>query len=133
MQTYQFKPELEKIKDGEIYTAESGKGYVKNSELHITENDYHFVYKFDENGKGWYMRNTETNEDVFLDNGASPTAEYETVEIKNQTSWDKIIQPTGITTRCSLLNICTRHIKTAAKVWAGKPALNDTKQTPCLM
>lgn len=93
MQTYQFKPELEKIKDGEIYTAESGKGYVKNSELHITENDYHFVYKFDENGKGWYMRNTETNEDVFLDNGASPTAEYETVEIKNQTSWDKIIQP----------------------------------------
>ena len=93
MQTYQFKPEVEKIKDGDIYSAESGKGYVKNGELHITENDYHFVYKFDENGKGWYMRNAETNEDVFLDSGASPTAEYETVDIKNQTSWDKIIQP----------------------------------------
>ena len=93
MQTYHFKPEIEKIKNGEIYSAKSGKGYVENGELHITENDYHFVYKFDENGKGWYMRNAETEEDVFLDNGASPTAEYETVEIKNQTSWDKIIQP----------------------------------------
>lgn len=39
------------------------------------------------------MNNSETAEDVFLDDGASPTAEYETVEIKNQTNWDKIIQP----------------------------------------
>ena len=39
------------------------------------------------------MRNGETAEDVFLDSGASPTAEYETVDIKNQTGWDKIIQP----------------------------------------
>ena len=93
MQTYHFKPEIEKIKDGEIFTAESGKGYVKNGELHIPEHGYHFVYKFDEKIKGWYMNNSETAEDVFLDDGASPTAEYETVEIKNQTNWDKIIQP----------------------------------------
>ena len=41
MQTYHFKPEIESIKNGEIFTANSGKGYVQNSELHITENDYH--------------------------------------------------------------------------------------------
>lgn len=93
MQTYHFKPEIEIINDCDIYTADSGEGGVKNSELHITENAYHFIYKFDEKEKGWYMRNSETSKDVYLDSGASPTAEYETVEIKDQTVWDKIIQP----------------------------------------
>lgn len=92
MQTYHFKPEIESIKDCGVYAADSGEGYVKNNELHITENAYHFIYKFGEKVKGWYMRNSETSEDVYLDSGASPTAEYETVEIKDQTVWDKIIQ-----------------------------------------
>ncbi len=93
MQTYHFKPEIESIKNGEIFTANNGKGYVQNGELHITENSYHFVYKYGEKVKGWYMKNLETGEDIFLDNGASPTAEYETVDIKNQSAWDKIYQP----------------------------------------
>lgn len=93
MQTYHFKPELDNIKEGKIFTAESGEGYVKNGELHITENAYHFVYKFGAEPKGWYMHNAETEEDVYLDEGASPTAEYETVDIKSQAGWDAIIQP----------------------------------------
>lgn len=93
MQTYHFKPELESIKDGEIFAAESGSGYVKDGELHITENSYHFVYKFGAKVKGWYMHNAETDEDVYLDDGASPTAEYAIVDIKSQAGWDAIVQP----------------------------------------
>lgn len=93
MQTYQFKTVIENIDNCVIYTADSGEGYVENNEVHITENAYHFIYKFDEKEKGWYMHNSETSKDIYLDSGASPTAEYETVEIKDQTVWDKIIQP----------------------------------------
>lgn len=93
MQTYIFKSDIEYISNGEIFVTESGNGYAQNGELHITQSSFHFVYKFNEISKGWYMKNNKTQQDVFLGYGASPSTEYEIVNIKDQTAWDKIILP----------------------------------------
>lgn len=90
MQKYYFKSEIKDIDNGDIFVSDNGNGYVQNGELHITENNYHFVYKLDENVEGWYMRNSQTGEDIFLGDGASPTAEYESIDVKNQACWEEI-------------------------------------------
>lgn len=77
--------------DGIIVTALTGVVYVENNRLHIKCNDRHFLYKFDGTPVGWYARNLKTCDDIYLGEGASPTVELETLSIKDEEYWAKII------------------------------------------
>lgn len=74
-----------------IATALTGVVYIENNRLHVKCNDRHFLYKFDGTPIGWYARNLKTSDDIYLGKGASPTAELETLEIKDEEYWAKII------------------------------------------
>ena len=84
MQTYLFNAEIESHADGQIFTASNGAGYVEDNELHIVQSKYHFVYKFNGAPVGWYMRNKSTGTDVFLGEGACPSAEYADIEFVDE-------------------------------------------------
>ena len=70
MQTYYFNAEIESHADGQIFTASNGAGYVEDDELHITQANYHFVYKFGKDERGWHMHNESTGADISLGEGA---------------------------------------------------------------
>lgn len=91
MQTYFFNAEIESHTDGQIFTTSNGAGYIKNNELHITQSKYHFIYKFNGTPVGWYMRNESTGSDIFLGQGACPTAEYGDIEYTDEEYFASII------------------------------------------
>lgn len=78
-------------KDSLIATALNGVIYTENNRLHIKGKN-HYLYKFDGSPIGWYMRNPKTLDDIYLGKGASPTAELETLVIKDNEYWLEIIQ-----------------------------------------
>ena len=86
-----FNPTPEKRDvEGIIATALTGVVYVENNRLHVKCNDRHYLYKFDGSPIGWYARNLKTSDDIYLGVGASPTAELETLSIKDEEYWAKI-------------------------------------------
>ena len=89
--TISFNPTLEQARgDGIIATALTGVVYAENNRLHVKCNDRHFLYKFDGSPIGWYARNLKTCDDIYLGVGASPTANLETLSIKDEEYWAKI-------------------------------------------
>lgn len=89
--TYRFVAiPQEKNTDTVIATALNGVVYTENKRLHIKSNDRHFIYKFDGSPIGWYARNIKTSDDIYIGEGASPTIEFENLQIKNATHWGKI-------------------------------------------
>lgn len=78
--------------DEVVATALTGVVYTENNRLHVQCNDRHFLYKFDGSPAGWYARNMKTSDDFYLGVGASPTAELETLVIKDQEYWDAITE-----------------------------------------
>ena len=87
--------------DKVIATALTGVVYVENNRLHVKCNDRHYLYKFDGSPIGWYARNLKTCDDIYLGEGASPSAELETLSIKDEEYWTNIIfqeiEPEGLT------------------------------------
>ena len=73
-------------KDGDslIATALNGIIYVENNRLHIKDTRNHYIYKFDGIIIGWYMRNPKTLDDIYLGQGASPTAEFESLKVNDE-------------------------------------------------
>ena len=86
MTTYGLIPSPKVSEDLFIYSANNGQGYIKNKELHIIGDTYHFVYKMD----GWYLRNTITYIDHYLGDGACPTINLDGANIINQEYWNAI-------------------------------------------
>lgn len=78
-------------KDGIIATALNGVVYTENNRLHI-KGRHHYIYKFDGSPIGWYMRNPKTLDDIYIGKGASPTAELESLDIKDEEYWATITQ-----------------------------------------
>lgn len=78
-------------KDGIIATALNGVVYTENNRLHI-KGSHHYIYKFDGSPIGWYMRNPKTLDDIYIGKGASPTAELESLDIKDEEYWAAITQ-----------------------------------------
>lgn len=76
-----------------VATALTGVVYTENNRLHVQCNDRHFLYKFDGSPAGWYARNMKTSDDFYLGEGASPTAELETLVVKDEGYWTEIIEP----------------------------------------
>ena len=89
--TFKVTP-IAKSVDAVIATALTGVVYVENNRLHVKCNNCHFLYKFDGSPIGWYARNLKTCDDVFLGEGASPTAELESVDVKDSEYWVEITQ-----------------------------------------
>ena len=97
--TYAFKENLTlQANDVLIATALNGVVYIENGRLHIKGNAAHYVYKPEGSPAGWYARNIKTLDDIYLGEGACPTAELENVVIKNTSAWSAIKQeePTEI-------------------------------------
>ncbi len=80
-----------KTKDTVVATALTGVVYTENKRLHVKCNDRHFIYKFDGSPVGWYARNLKTSDDIYLGENACPTAELESLEVKDKTYWPMII------------------------------------------
>jgi hypothetical protein len=49
------------------------------------------IYKPQAVNIGWYRRSLKTNDDIYLGQYASPTAELESLEIKDAESWNDIV------------------------------------------
>lgn len=79
--------------DTVVATALNGVVYTENNRLHVKTNNRHVLYKHDGNPAGWYARNIKTNDDIYLGDGASPSVELESVDIKNTDAWAGIIAP----------------------------------------
>ena len=92
--TYGFKapPTVPNGDDGLIATALNGVVYTENSRLHVKGNKMHFIYKPDGAPVGWYARNVKTLDDILLGAGASPTIDFENVEVENEEMWAAIKQ-----------------------------------------
>ena len=73
-----------KESDGLIATSLNGVVYTENNRLHIKDTRSHYIYKFDGSPIGWYMRNPKTLDDIYLGQGASPTAELESVKVNDE-------------------------------------------------
>lgn len=91
--TYTFKnsqtvPTFDKL----IATALNGVVYTENGRLHIKGNKMHYIYKPNATPTGWYARNIKTLDDIFLGVGASPTIDFENVEVENEEMWAAIKQ-----------------------------------------
>lgn len=92
--TYGFKAvPQEQAGDKVIATALDGVVYTENKRVHIKSNARHFVYKFDGSPVGWYVRNINNCDEIYLGAGASPTIELENLQIKNAVGWEAIYQP----------------------------------------
>lgn len=90
--TYYFKSiPTNNNKDSLIATSLNGVVYTENNRLHIKGKN-HYIYKFDGNPIGWYMRNPKTLDDIYIGKGASPTAELESLDIQDNEYWSEIIQ-----------------------------------------
>lgn len=91
--TYRFVPNPPAHnEDAIIATSLTGVIYTENNRLHVKCNDRHFLYKFDGSPVGWYARNLKTSDDIYLGVGAGPTAELETLVIKNEDYFTQIIR-----------------------------------------
>lgn len=90
MQTYIFNASVESHASGKIFTASNGEGFIEDNALHVKQSRYHFIYKFDGDQVGWFMRNSETREDVFLGEGASPSAEYDGLTFEDEEYFNSI-------------------------------------------
>lgn len=92
--TYGIKSTLNPIAGDKIVaTALDGVVYTENNRVHVKGNTRHYVYKYDGSPVGWYARNIKTNDDVYLGDGACPTIELESVDIKDDATWGEIVQP----------------------------------------
>ena len=92
MTTYFFKQTPKNNnQNGLIATALNGVIYTENNRLHV-KGKYHHIYKFDGSSVGWYMRNPETLNDVFLGAGASPTVELEGLGVIDVEYWAEITE-----------------------------------------
>lgn len=80
-------------KDSLIATAINGEVYTENNRLHIKTSTMHYIYKFNDSLLGWYARNPKTLNDIYLGKGASPTATFKNLDIKDMEYWLAIIQP----------------------------------------
>lgn len=76
-------------REGEIFVASNGKGYISNNELHICGN-YHLVYKFVGEPVGWYMKNPVDNIDRYLGIGASPSVLLKDIDVKDAEYFEAI-------------------------------------------
>lgn len=87
-------PERYQGDNATIYTADNGNGYVENKELHICGN-YHYVYKFDGNPVGWYMKNPDDGIDRYLGEGASPSVVVDNISVSDAAYFASIqyVQP----------------------------------------
>lgn len=92
MQTYIFNASVEPHASGKIFTASNGEGYIEDNALHVKQSSYHFIFKFVGEVPGWYMRNSKTSEDVFLGEGASPSAEYENITFDDKAYFNSIAE-----------------------------------------
>lgn len=90
MQIYFFNSEIDSHEDGQIFKTSNGQGYIENGELHIIQSKYHFIYKFNAENVGWYMRNETTGLDFFLGEGACPTTEYDDIEFTDEEYFNSI-------------------------------------------
>ena len=77
-------------KNNVIATTFNGAIYIENNVLHIVNSKIHYIYKFD-NTIGWYLRNNKTNVDCYLGKGASPTMNFEKLDIKNAEIFEDIL------------------------------------------
>ena len=90
--TYGFKESPAIIAgDNVIATALDGVVYTENNRLHVKGNKQHVVYTYDGSPVGWYARNHKTSDDIYLGEGASPTIELESLDVKNVDAWAEII------------------------------------------
>lgn len=87
---FNSKPIISNV-DIVVATALNGVVYTENGRLHIKSNNRHYVYKFDGNPIGWYARNIKTLDDIYLGEGASPTIEFENIDIKNNDAWRSLL------------------------------------------
>lgn len=87
---FNSKPTISNV-DIVVATALDGVVYTENGRLHIKSNNRHYVYKFDGNPIGWYARNIKTLDDIYLGEGASPTIEFENINIKNDDIWRSVL------------------------------------------
>lgn len=93
--TYGFKdiPIMPRtVGDVLIATALDGVVYTENGRVHVKGNAAHYVYKPEGSPVGWYARNKNTFDDIYLGVGASPTMQFESLEIKNTNAWALIEQ-----------------------------------------
>jgi hypothetical protein len=78
--------------DGLVATALDGVVYTENGRIHVKGNAAHYVFKPDGSPAGWYARNIKTCDDIYLGEGASPTIDFENVEVENEEMWAAIKQ-----------------------------------------
>lgn len=91
MTTYYLKPNISAPTEEKlIYVAQNGQGYFANNNLHIASDNSHFIYKFNAENIGWYMRNQYTSTDHFLGLGASPTIILQNIDVKDTEYWKSI-------------------------------------------
>lgn len=93
--TYGFKDRpimTREVGDGLIAAALDGVVYTENGRVHVKGNAAHYVYKPDGSPTGWYARNIKTCDDIYLGKGASPTIDFENIEVKNAEMWAAIKQ-----------------------------------------
>lgn len=92
--TYQFK-QTPPMPTGDIVvaTALDGVIYTENNRLHIKCSDKHYIYKYDAVQIGWYVRHQKTFDDIYLGKGAAPSAQLETLEVKDAVYFEQIKQP----------------------------------------
>ena len=76
-----------------IATADNGKVFAENNELHIETDERHYVYKHNTAPVGWYMINPDTSESHYLGEGASPTADFTNLAVADADIWATIEMP----------------------------------------
>lgn len=90
-QYFSIKSQPEKCEsDRLIYTAINGKGYFENNELHLVA-DYHYVYHFNGNPVGWYMKSPKDGIDRYLGAGASPSIVLRNPKINNEEYFNSLL------------------------------------------
>lgn len=76
-----------------IATADNGRVFTENNELHIETDERHYVYKHNIAPVGWYMVNPDTSESHYLGEGASPTADFTNLVVADADIWATIEMP----------------------------------------
>lgn len=89
-------PEIEG--DKIIASALNGVVYTENNRLYVKTSAKHLVYKYDGSPVGWYQRNIKTLDDIYLGKCACPSAELESLTIKDEEAWDDILMPEPVET-----------------------------------
>ena len=79
-----------------IAIASNGSIYIQNYELHIENNDNHYIYKSYNKTVGWYIRNIDTQIDYYLGISATPIIDFENLDIKNIEILESILDDDSI-------------------------------------